>query len=261
MAELPLPAPLVTADVDLKGMDFMPLDTVALLDSDLYSLATGEQFKAAVTLWCRAWRQVPAGSLPNDEKLLAEFSGARSRWSKVRDVALRGFILCSDGRLYHSIVCEKVRIAWRARLKQRAAATMRWHPHGSAAAMQVEVKGKVKEKARSKEKKDRRDATASGAQAKIDAFALPPWMPVEQWNGWVSMRIRIKKPMTERARDMAVAKLKAMKEGGHDIAKILERSEFKNYTDLYPIEDQDRKAGKNAGVAERFANGGPDGAE
>ena len=85
-------------------------------------------------------------------------------------------------------------------------------------------------------------------------------MPAAAWDGWVEMRVRIKKPMTERARDMAVAKLKAMKDGGHDIKAILERSEFKNYTDLYPLADQDLKAGsRNAGVAERFARSGGDG--
>ena len=92
---------------------------------------------------------------------------------------------------------------------------------------------------------------------KIDAFALPEWMPEAAWNGWVKMRARIKKPLTERARDMAVSKLKAMRDGGHDIEKILERSEFKNYVDLYPIAEQDSKAtSRNAAAAARFASRG-----
>lgn len=79
-----------------------------LLGSELYAISTGDEFKAAVSLWCRAWQQVPAGSLPNDDRILAAFSGAGRAWNRVREVALRGFVLCEDGRLYHRTLCEDV---------------------------------------------------------------------------------------------------------------------------------------------------------
>lgn len=100
--------PLTTLEHDVSGMDGFMLDTDKLMASELWALSTGEEFKAAIGLWCRAWKQKPAGSLPNDSKVLAAFSGAGPRWAKVKDVALRGFILCSDGRLYHKTLCEDV---------------------------------------------------------------------------------------------------------------------------------------------------------
>ena len=100
--------PLTTLEHDVSGMDGFMLDTDKLMASELWALSTGEEFKAAIGLWCRAWKQKPAGSLPNDERILAAFSGAGSRWSKIREVALRGFVLCSDGRLYHRVLCEDV---------------------------------------------------------------------------------------------------------------------------------------------------------
>lgn len=100
--------PLTTLEHDVSGMDGFMLDTDKLMASELWALSSGEEFKAAIGLWCRAWKQKPAGSLPNDPKVLAAFSGAGPRWSKVKDVALRGFILCSDGRLYHKTLCEDV---------------------------------------------------------------------------------------------------------------------------------------------------------
>lgn len=113
------PDPLVAADVDLRGMPWMPLDTQRLLDSDLFALATAEEFRAAVVLWCKAWQQVPAGSLPADERVLAHLSGAGARWPRVRDMAMRGFVLCNDGRFYHSVIAEKVADAWAERLRNR----------------------------------------------------------------------------------------------------------------------------------------------
>ena len=115
-----LPSPLTPPDCDLRGMPFMPLDIVRLFDSDLYALSTGDEFKAAVTLWGKAFLQVPAGSLPTDDRILAHLSGAGSNWRKVRDMALRGWIKASDGRLYHAVVAEKARDAWEGRLAQRA---------------------------------------------------------------------------------------------------------------------------------------------
>lgn len=85
----------------------MPLDTARFLDSDMFALTSGDEFKATLALLCKSWQQVPAGSLPNDERVLAHLSSTGDRWPQVREMALRGWILCSDGRLYHPVVAEK----------------------------------------------------------------------------------------------------------------------------------------------------------
>ncbi|WP_416146339.1 DUF1376 domain-containing protein [Pseudomonas aeruginosa] len=112
-------APLVPVEVDLRGLPFMPLDVVRLLDSDLFALTSGDEFKAALSLWCKAWLQVPAASLPNDDRVLAHLSGAGARWRKVKDMALRGWQLCSDDRLYHPVIAEKALAAWEERVAYR----------------------------------------------------------------------------------------------------------------------------------------------
>ena len=109
------PAPLTPADSDLRGYCFMPLDVVRLIDSDLFALSTGDEFKAAVALWCKAWLQVPAGSLPDDDRILAHLSSTGPAWRKLKTAALRGWIRCSDGRLYHRTVAEKANEAWERR--------------------------------------------------------------------------------------------------------------------------------------------------
>jgi hypothetical protein len=121
-------SPLVPAEIVLRDFTFMPLDVVRLRDSDLASKTSGEEFRAAVLLWCVAWHQVPAASLPSDDESLAKFAGFGKRnrvgydkagWAKVREGALRGFKLCSDGRLYHPVIAEKAREAWDGKLHTR----------------------------------------------------------------------------------------------------------------------------------------------
>lgn len=114
----PRPDPLVPAEVDLRGLPWMPIDTIRLLDSDLFALSNGDEFKAAVALWCKSWAQQPGGSLPSDDRILAHLSGAKN-WNKVKDIAMRGWILCADNRLYHPVVAEKAIEAWDTRIEYR----------------------------------------------------------------------------------------------------------------------------------------------
>nr|DAQ81559.1 MAG TPA: Protein of unknown function (DUF1376) [Caudoviricetes sp.] len=101
-------------DCNLRGLPFMPLQVQRLIELDLYLLSSGDEFKAAISLWCKSWSQLPGGSLPDDDKLLGPMSGAKS-WPKVKAVALRGWVKCSDGRLYHAVVAENALQAWDSR--------------------------------------------------------------------------------------------------------------------------------------------------
>jgi hypothetical protein len=100
----------------------MPLDIQRLRDSDLAAESTPEECWAALLLWGAAWQQVPAASLPDNDRVLANLAGygrVVEAWLKVRAGALRNFILCSDGRLYHPVVAEKALTAWTGKLTQR----------------------------------------------------------------------------------------------------------------------------------------------
>ena len=104
------PEPLVPAEVDLRDFPFIPLDVVRLRDSRLAAISSGDEFMAWMMLVCASWHQQPAGSLPDDDVDLARLAGfgrVVKEWEKVRDGALYGWILCSDGRFYHPIVAEK----------------------------------------------------------------------------------------------------------------------------------------------------------
>src|SRR5690349_20469882 len=90
-------------------------DVDRFLASELAALATPEEGWAAFFLWCRAWKQTPPGSLPDDDRVLASFSNTGKRWPKVRAMALRGFVRCGDGRLYHRVLCAEVGVAWKRR--------------------------------------------------------------------------------------------------------------------------------------------------
>ncbi|PYD47148.1 DUF1376 domain-containing protein [Novacetimonas pomaceti] len=115
-----LPAPLSPPDCDLRGYDFMPLFGHRLFSGRLYTHCTDAEFRAAVRLWWSAWNQVPAGSLPADDRALAtlaDFGRDLRAWRRVRARALDGFVTCSDGRLYHPLLSREATRAHAGRLR------------------------------------------------------------------------------------------------------------------------------------------------
>lgn len=121
----PRPAPLVPPEVDLRDFPRMGLDVARLRSSELVVDQPPEICWAALMLWCAAWHEVPAGSVPNNDRWLADKAGYVSRgqidvsWGQIRDSVLRGFVECSDGRLYHKVTCEIALDAWSSKLRQR----------------------------------------------------------------------------------------------------------------------------------------------
>ena len=83
-----LVVPLTPPDCDLRDFAFIPLDVARLRDSDLAIQVGAKEFRAAVLLWCAAWHQVPAASLPDDDKVLAALAGygrVVAEWRKHRE--------------------------------------------------------------------------------------------------------------------------------------------------------------------------------
>lgn len=116
------PDPLTPPDCDLRNYPWMPLDVGWLHDSHLAVVASGDSFRAAMLLYCASWHQVPAASLPTDDRLLANLAGYgrdMEGWLAVKNDALDGFIECSDSRLYHPIIAEKALESYDQRKKQK----------------------------------------------------------------------------------------------------------------------------------------------
>lgn len=121
-----LPEPLTPSDCDLQGMPFMPLHVTRLRDSDLAAVEKPEACWYAVLLWAASWHQIPAASVPDDDAVLARLVGLGRdvrTFRRNRDGALRGFVKCSDGRLYHPVVAEEAIKAWTGRTEHRTERT------------------------------------------------------------------------------------------------------------------------------------------
>lgn len=82
---------------------------------------------------------------------------------------------------------------------------------------------------------DKKPKAETPKPAAIDTFTLPDWIPPEAWEGYVAMRKKIKKPMTDHARDLVVKELLKLRKEGHEAGAVLEQSVRSSWTDVYPL--------------------------
>jgi hypothetical protein len=101
------PAPY-PSDTKAKGWRF-ELDNERIRQSDTWALAAPEIRPWLLMLWMTAWDQVPCGSLPDNDELIAVRIGMPlDMYMASKERLLRGWWKADDGRLYHHTMTERV---------------------------------------------------------------------------------------------------------------------------------------------------------
>jgi Protein of unknown function (DUF1376) len=110
--------PLTPPDCDLRDFAYMPIEIKRLLTSETWMLGSGDERAASMCLWLESWHQVPAGSLPSNDRILEHLAQSKA-WKRIRVHVMAGWVLCADGRMYHPVVAEKALEAWLEKLAHR----------------------------------------------------------------------------------------------------------------------------------------------
>lgn len=67
---------------------------------------------------------------------------------------------------------------------------------------------------------------------------IPSWVSIEAWGGYVEMRKKIKRPMTEYAMKLAIKKLDKLRRQGYDPSMVLDQSTFESWQGLFPLREE-----------------------
>lgn len=106
---------------DVSDFPYMPLYIARLQRSKAWLICKREPAMAfySLNLWMRAWHEVPAGSIEDDDDILADAAMADPKtWDKIKDKVLRGWER-RDGRLFHGFVTTIAETSFEAKTKQR----------------------------------------------------------------------------------------------------------------------------------------------
>lgn len=104
---MPVPYP---SDVRSNGWRF-ELDLDKIEQSDTWALAgTRPELRPwLLMLWAKAWKQHPCGTLPDNDQIIAAHIGMPiESFIQDREVLMRGWYRCTDGRLYHPVIINRV---------------------------------------------------------------------------------------------------------------------------------------------------------
>lgn len=115
-----LPAPPYPGDIRAKGFTFQ-IDWELIRQSKTWICCPADVRPWLLMLWAHSWTNAPAGTYEDDDELIAASIGMDARVFKAnREHLMRGWSLCSDGRLYHATITQLVLEMSERREKDRA---------------------------------------------------------------------------------------------------------------------------------------------
>jgi uncharacterized protein YdaU (DUF1376 family) len=179
------------------------------------------------------------GAIPEDQAYrLARASSTVQR--KAVDSVLKEFFALEGDGWHNKRADAELAIAKEKSDKARTSAAKRWQSNGSNAnAMRTHSEGNAPNNQEPITKNQKKKQSPS-------RFALPEWVPVEAWQGYIETRKKKRAPNTDHALDLAVRELEKLRVAGHDPKAVLEQSVFRGWQGLFPI-------GSNSGTVPDYS--------
>ena len=84
-------------------------------------------------------------------------------------------------------------------------------------------------------------------------FVLPDWIPRELWAEFEEMRRKLRKPMTDKARDLIVRDLEKLRGEGYEVVQVIEKSIANSWQGVFPLREEKYYAASNNGIAPAVA--------
>lgn len=178
-----------------------------------------------------AWRTANC-SLPNDDKLLCRFARMSPKeWATNKELILSFWFLNEAGEYQQKRLIDER--SW-ANDKRDKAITA-----GKASALKRNKRHSADVPTRSQldfnhplpKPNTHKKSNTNVLPEKV--IPLPLWLPAIEWEAYKQMRLKIKKPMTSHAEQLAIKKLERFQQNGHDPAEILNQSILNNWQDIY----------------------------
>jgi hypothetical protein len=86
--------------------------------------------------------------------------------------------------------------------------------------------------------KGRETPSSSSSSSELKAtthFVLPDWIDPKLWKDYEEMRRRLKKPMTDKTRELAISKLEALRKTGDTPTDVLNQSILNSWQGLFEV--------------------------
>jgi len=113
------PEPPYPADTKANGYN-LEFDVQRIEASDTWALASSDERAWLLRIWYEAQKTVPMGSMQANLEVFAARIGCTRQFLEAhREVLLRGWVLHTDGRLYHDYIVSRVQAMLEKRVRVR----------------------------------------------------------------------------------------------------------------------------------------------
>lgn len=80
---------------------------------------------------------------------------------------------------------------------------------------------------------------------KNEKTKLPIWLPLDLWNEFKKLRVKLKKPLTVRAEKLNLKELEKLKDKGNDPVKVIERTIMRGWQGFFPLKENQKDDTRN----------------
>lgn len=221
----------------------------------LTTIEHGAYFLLLVAMWRSKTKTLPA----DDAFLCRVVKMSPQQWRRIKPILMQ-FFDDEDGILSNGRLTDEAEAVKQKSKRQSDKAKSRW------------LKTKKTHKATAMPIVCQDDASLTLNTTPVDtnvstplppkgSFVLPEWIDPADWKDFEEMRRKIKKPMTDRARQAILSKLEKMMILGHLPKTILENSITNSWQDVYEPKGKDngkqKLANDTARLLERVRTGSP----
>ena len=188
---------------------------------------TTEEVGAYILLLCKSWREKPPGSLPSDDPTLARWARLPlDRWLVCRPGVLAAYTFGTDSRWHQKRLRHEYDKLISFRKSRQSAAVTMWEKKKLHARAVHEQCIPSSSPISSKEKEGNTNTAPVGA---------PGIVPIHLWIGFVEMRRKLRKPLTDHASELIRQKLQTLKDSGEDPAEVLEQSIMNSWAGVFSL--------------------------
>jgi hypothetical protein len=92
----------------------------------------------------------------------------------------------------------------------------------------------------------------SKGKSKETREEFPGWIPMDAWEGFVEMRKKIKKPLTDTAERLAIKALDRLMQAGHSPRAVLEQSTLNCWQGLFEVKGAGQRTNGNRDSRDEF---------
>jgi uncharacterized protein YdaU (DUF1376 family) len=186
------------------------------------------------------WCYTHESPLPKDVQEIARFIRMRDNAAAIRDVLNEFFELTDEG--------------WFSSRVQREIEHYRTKVEQASKAGKASAQRRVNGRSTDVQPTNNQEPLTINQEPKKEKVAVAPsvwpdWIPLDTWYAFLEMRKKMKKPPTEKAVELLLAKLKKFKDAGQDVQAILEKSITSGWQDVFEIKENKSFAQQAADVA------------